>query len=166
MQNAEYWINKLNLLPHPEGGYYKQIYKSNEEILKAGLPKRYKSNRSFLTSIYYLLENNHISKFHKLKSDEIWYYHLGNPVKAHIFNEKGLYSENVLGKQIDKNQSPQVIFLKNSWFAAEVIQGNDDYSLIGCAVAPGFEFEDFELGKRENLQLKFPEYSELIDKFS
>ncbi len=165
MKNAEYWIKKLNLITHPEGGYYKEVFKSPEQLVKSGLPKRYKSERSFLTSIYYLLKNEHISKFHRLKSEEIWYYHAGNPVKLHVIRANGEYSEYLLGKNLEKNQTLQVIIPKLSWFAAEVITENDDYSLFGCAVAPGFEFEDFELANKEELMSLFPKYSYLIENF-
>ena len=166
MSEIQYWINKLGLIPHPEGGYYKETYKSNEFIGMEGLPERFQSPRAFLTSIYYLLENSDFSRFHRLKSDEIWYYHAGNPVKAHIIPENGNYIEKMLGPNPEKNQAFQLIIPQKSWFAVNVIPGNYNFALLGCAVAPGFEFEDFELARQGELLKKYPEHSEIIKKFS
>ena len=83
---AKYYIDKLKLIPHPEGGYYKEIYRSGEFISIKGLPKRYNSKRVFSTSIYFLLEGKQISRFHRLKSDEVWHFYDGNPVVLYILN--------------------------------------------------------------------------------
>lgn len=166
MNNAQYIINNLDLKSHPEGGYFKEIYRSEELINIEGLPERYSSSRAYMTSIYFLLKNGQISKFHKLNSDEIWYYHSGNPVKSHTILPDGSYSERVLGPGLNNNQKLQLLFPKNSWFAAEVIIDKFDYSLFGCAVAPGFEFEDFIIGKQKNLMTKYPQYEKIIEKLT
>lgn len=164
--NANYWIEKFNLIKHPEGGYYKEIYRSVEQIDCKALPGRYQTNRSFLTSIYFLLKLGQVSKFHKLQSDEIWYFHLGNPVKAYFMDANGKCYTKLLGLNIENDERPQMIFKKQTWFAAEILKGNHDYSLISCAVAPGFEFNDFELANKENMLKQFPGYAEIVLKFT
>lgn len=166
MKNADYWIAKLELLSHPEGGYYKEVFRSNEKIEANNLPERYTGPRTFYTSIYFLLKKNQLSKFHKLKSDEIWYYHAGNPVKIHTIDNKGKYHEKILGTDIEKKQSMQVIFTEGTWFAAEVIEQIYNYSLVGCMVAPGFEFEDFELADGNELVNLYPSHEDVIKNFT
>lgn len=156
-------IEKLNLLPHPEGGYYKEIYRSNEQITK--LSDRYSGERAFATSIYFLLNEDQKSNFHKLKSDELWYYHEGSSLSVYIINEEGILKTFKLGLDLDNDELPQLTIHKNSWFAAEV-NYKTSFCLMGCMVSPGFDFSDFELGKREELLEKFPEHSGLIRNFT
>lgn len=165
MLNAKTIVNKLELLPHPEGGYFKEVYRSNEIIKNNTLPERFSGDRNFGTSIYYLLEKKQFSTFHKLKSDETWHFYYGSPLLLHVLDENGNYKKIILGNDLAKNQVFQFTVLRNCWFAAEVSDKNS-FSLIGATVAPGFDFSDFEIGKREELILKFPEYKELIKKLS
>ena len=161
MNTAKDWITKLELLPHPEGGYYKEVYRANEKIDKAALPSRYSSERTFATSIYYLLKSGQFSSFHKLKSDETWHFYKGSPIAIYLISLAGKFEKIVLGDEIDKNQLLQYTIERETWFAAEPLEKNS-YSLIGCSVAPGFEFDDFQLGKRAELIMSFPKYSEII----
>lgn len=165
MLNAKTIVNKLELLPHPEGGYFKEVYRSNEIIKNSGLPERFIGDRNFGTSIYYLLEKKQFSTFHKLKSDETWHFYYGSPLLLHVLDENGNYKKIILGNDLAKNQVFQFTVLRNCWFAAEVSDKNS-FSLIGATVAPGFDFSDFEIGKREELILKFPEYKELIERIT
>ena len=87
MQTANYWIEKLNLKQHPEGGFYSETYRSKETISKDALPDRYTSNHSFGTAIYFLLRSEDVSAFHRLKSDELWFFHLGSPVEVVFLTE-------------------------------------------------------------------------------
>lgn len=161
MNTATDWIKKLELLPHPEGGYYKEVYRSDEKITKNSLPSRYSSERTFATSIYYLLQSGQFSSFHKLKSDETWHFYSGSPIAIYLISLSGSFEKVILGDEIDKAQLLQYTIERETWFAAEPLDENS-FSLIGCSVAPGFEFDDFELGKRDELLYAFPNYSDLI----
>jgi len=156
MKTAQDWIKKLNLLPHPEGGYYKEVYRSEEEIVAELLPGDRSGVRSVSTAIYFLLEGNDFSAFHRIKSDEIWHFYAGNQLIIYAIDEKGLLTEHPLNLEI-----PMQIIPKNNWFAAELADKNS-YALVGCTVAPGFDFDDFEMGDGGLLQLQFPQHTELI----
>ena len=162
---AQKYIEKLQLKLHPEGGYYKEIYRAGEIILAEHLPKRYKSSRNFSTSIYFLLEGNQVSNFHRLKSDEQWHFYDGSTIVLYVINENGNLNKNLLGRNIEKGESLQTIVKHNSWFAAELLDKRS-FALIGCTVAPGFDFNDFDLGKRDELINIFPQFRDLIIKFT
>lgn len=158
-KEARTYIKKLKLKKHPEGGYFREVYRSGEKIVADYLPKRYKSSRNFSTSIYFLLEGNQFSAFHILQSDELWHFYYGSDLKVYIINPEGDLIVKKLGRSEDAEF--QITIAKYSWFAAEV-EDKKYFSLFGCTVSPGFEFEDFELGKRELLLKKFPQYETLI----
>jgi predicted cupin superfamily sugar epimerase len=164
-QKAKIYIDKLDLRSHPEGGYFKEIYRSGEIILPEGLPKRLKKSRSVSTSIYFLLDGKQVSKFHRLKSDELWHFYDGSSVKIYIINDSGNLSKVILGKEVAKGEVFQSVIPAGHWFAAEVID-KDSFSLVGCTVAPGFEFEDFEIAGREELLKLFPIHEKFIIKFT
>jgi predicted cupin superfamily sugar epimerase len=160
---AKAYIKKLGLKKHPEGGYYREVYRSVEKILSGHLPKRYKSKRNFSTSIYFLLEGEQYSAFHLLQSDELWHYYDGSDVIVYIINKNGELSKKKLGKT--KGAEFQIVIEKHSWFAAE-LDDKKSFSLFGCTVSPGFEFEDFRLGDRKTLIKKFPQYISLIERLT
>lgn len=162
-EKAKYYIQKLQLKKHPEGGYYREIYRASEMFYIDQPKKSLKRNVS--TSIYFLLEGTQVSKFHKLKSDELWHFYDGASVKIYIIDEKGKLTEIVIGKKIENGEVFQTTIKKNNWFAAEVIN-KKSCALIGCTVSPGFEFSDFELGNRATLLEQFSEHKNLITKFS
>jgi predicted cupin superfamily sugar epimerase len=162
---AHKYIEKLQLKPHPEGGYYKEIYRAGEMILPEHLPKRYVSARNFSTSVYFLLEGNQVSHFHRLKSDEQWHFYDGSSIVIYVIDEGGNVNKILLGRKIERGESPQTVIKQNSWFAAE-LSDKTSFALIGCTVAPGFEFNDFELGKKDELIDKFPQLRELIYKLT
>lgn len=157
--DATYYIENLNLAPHPEGGYYTSSFASNEEM-KVG-----PANRKLFTSIYFLLETGDVSHFHRLKSDEIWYYHAGSPLTIHIIDEDGNYTEQKLGLDIENGEIPQAIVSKNTIFGSSLID-NNGFSLVGCMVSPGFDFEDFELFSQEELIKDYPDHIEVIKKLT
>ena len=165
MRTAGYWIKKLNLQKHTEGGYFSEIYRSAEEIKKEHLPARYSGARNHSTSIYFLLTSGEFSAFHRIKSDEIWHFYSGSPVTIHMINVKGNYTIAKLGSNPDMDEVFQFTIPHSTWFAASVKE-QDSYALVGCTVAPGFHFDDFELGKREELVRLFPEHEKVINKFS
>lgn len=164
MKDAHYWIEKLNLHEHPEGGFFVETYRSKERLNESKLPDRYKTSRVFGTSIYFLLTNQSVSNFHRLASDEIWHFHVGGCAKIHFINKEGEHSEHLVGANLDERMQLQVVIPKGTWFAAEVVQG--DFILVGCTVAPGFEFEDFELADRTELSSAYPQHSTLIERFT
>lgn len=161
IRTAEYYIQKLNLAPHPEGGYFKEIYRSTGVIRADCLAEEYGGNRNFCTSIYFLLKGNNISAMHRLRSDEIWHFYDGCPVQIISINEKGVLNEIILGKDLSKGESFQSVIPKNSWFGAELAD-KKSFALVGCTVSPGFEFEDFEIGKRKDLLKNFPGFERKI----
>jgi len=160
---ARAYIKKLQLKKHPEGGYYREVYRSGENILPDHLPKRYKSSRNFSTSIYFLLGGSQFSAFHLLKSDELWHFYDGSDLNVYIINPEGELIVRKLGRS--DNAEFQTTLEKHCWFAAEV-EDKKSFSLFGCTVSPGFEFEDFKLGKREFLLKKFPQHITLIQRLT
>ncbi len=159
--DADHIIRKFRLQPHPEGGYYSETYKSNETVRKQALPERYGSARSWSTCIYYMLKSGQASKFHRLKTDEIWHFYLGCPLEVFIIGEKGSLKTIRLGNNLMRQEIPQLIIPRNSWFAARPTEGGA-FSLIGCTVAPGFDFEDFEQADGKSLMKLYPEYKDII----
>jgi len=158
---AEYWIEHLELIAHPEGGFYKETYRSDEMVPKNGLPKRFETDRNFSTAIYFLLRSQDLSMFHRIKSDELWHYHAGTSLSIYVLTPDKVVTH-TLGPEVEKGQHPQVIIPANCWFGAKVNESNS-YVLTGCTVAPGFDFQDFELGKRTDLLKEFPQHSSIIE---
>jgi predicted cupin superfamily sugar epimerase len=154
-------IEQLNLVQHPEGGWYRETYRSNEMIPAQCLPERFDEDRSFCTAIYFLLGKNEISALHRIKSDEIWHYHAGTALTVHLFLEQGEHRAIKIGQDLVAGETYQFVVPAGCWFGAEVT-GEGDYSLVGCSVAPGFDFADFEMGSRDSLLKQFPEHTEII----
>jgi len=165
MNHAEYLIKELNLQPHPEGGYFKEVYRSTGEIDNDSLDSKYTGNRNYATSIYFLLISETFSAFHKINQDEIWHFYDGSPIKIHMISETGDYSNVVVGKDLEQGEKLQFVVPGGYWFAANVINQND-YSLVGCTVSPGFDFKDFQLADRNNLIAEFPKHKKLITKLT
>ena len=165
MKDINNWVEKLNLQAHPEGGMYRQTYKSHETILKAALPKRFTGDRLFSTAIYFFLNGDDFSAFHRIKQDELWHFYDGSALTIHIITPDATYSTLKLGINIDNDESPQQVVKAGSYFAVEINDKNS-YSLSGCTVAPGFDFADFDMPERGRLFKLFPLYKELITKFT
>ena len=164
MQTAEYWIQHLNLQPHTEGGFYREIFRSSTEIEPKQLPVGYDGPRRLATSIYYLLRSGDVSRFHRLRSDEMWYYHAGSGLKMILLDQEGNKHTRLLGPRIEKAEQLQVLIPAGTIFGAEVLV-TGSYGLCGCMVAPGFEFADFEVFEKEDLIQAYPKHAEIIDKF-
>ncbi len=160
--NAAFFIDKLGLEKHPEGGYFKEVYRSNEVLEK--LPKRFTGQRNIATSIYFLLNGNDKSHFHKIKSDETWHFYQGSSICIHMIDSDGNYSKALVGNNLNVGEQFQFTVPKNVWFAAELID-KSSFGLCGCSVAPGFDFADFELAKANELHIICPNQSELIKEF-
>lgn len=164
-KTAEYYIEKLNLQKHPEGGAFSEIYRSDEEISGEALPERFGAGRAFSTSIYFLLKGDEISSFHKIKSDELWHFYDGSSVTIYIIDEGGNLSSKKLGSNLEKGEMFQITVPKNCWFGAEV-NDKSSFSLMGCTVSPGFDFRDFELAKRKNMLEEFKNIGALINRLT
>jgi hypothetical protein len=158
-------ISNLGLVSHPEGGYYKNTFESKERISDNELSVNFEGQRKLYTSIYFLLTSEEVSHFHRLKSDELWYFHAGSPLTIHIIHENGEYEEIKLGMNLEKGEVPQALVPKNSIFGSSVLE-KDTYSLVGCMVSPGFEFKDFELFTQDELLLNYPQHEEIILKLA
>ena len=154
---ADYWIQKLNLQLHPEGGYYKETYRCNQLIQAEG----FDGNRSVSTAIYFLLDGATKSHFHRIKSDELWFFHEGAALEVLLLN--GTYLQIItLGKNPDLGETLQAIVPAGCWFGAR-LKDEKSYALVSCTVAPGFDFSDFELAKKEELKKSFPAHIQIID---
>ncbi len=165
MTRIEEIIKSLDLKSHPEGGYYKETYRSAGDINLDSLEKNYNGKRSYSTCIYFLLTSYDFSAFHKIKQDEIWHFHEGSPIQLHIISEKGVHQEYIIGNDFINGETPQLVVPGNHWFAASVTQDNS-YALVSCTVSPGFDFSDFILPTREELNEKFPQHVSLINEFT
>ena len=153
---AEQIIKSLKLLPHPEGGYYKEMYRSEQKVnLDSG------KSRNLSTSIYYLLENEDKSRFHRIESDELWFFHQGNPLEI-VSIQNGMLIKTVLGNNFENGEVPQAVIPARTWFASRV-KNNKGYALVSCTVAPGFDFDDFELADRDELIKEFPDLIKYIN---
>ena len=161
METLEALIEKLELQPHPEGGYFKETYRSEEVISKTCLPDVFQGERNYSTGIYYLLKSDDFSAFHRINQDEMWHFYLGDSITLSMISEEGILTTIEIGNDVLKGQSPQFVVPKDYWFAAKVQRPNS-YSLVGCTVAPGFDFNDFELASCKELVDKFPQHIEII----
>lgn len=164
MYSADYFIKKLNMISHPEGGFYKEVDVSEENITDKDLNVDFESTRNLWSSIYFLLGHGEVSNFHRLKSDEMWYYHGGSPLTIYMISPEGNLIETQLGLNIEKGEKPQVLVPKNYIFGSAM--NNEGHALVGCMVSPGFDFKDFELFKREDLLNKYPEHEDIINKLT
>jgi predicted cupin superfamily sugar epimerase len=156
-------IDRLELKKHPEGGFYKEVYRSIGES-KVDIDRGNIVIRNFATSIYFLITSDEFSAFHKIKQDEIWHFYQGNPITIHMLSKELGYQSKVVGHLQDTSE-PQFIVPANTWFATEVNRVNS-YALVGCGVAPGFNFDDFELAKKDELEKEYPEYKDIIALFT
>jgi len=164
-KDAEYWIRKLALEPHPEGGYFRQTYRANLVLAKESLPSEFTGARAVSTAIYFLLEGESFSAFHRLLSDELWHFYVGSVLVVHAIDEHGRYSEVLLGSDPDVGEALQAVVKAGCWFASEV-RDRKSFALVGCTVAPGYEFADFEMAKREELVVDYPQHRRVIDRLT
>jgi uncharacterized protein len=154
-------IQQFNLQPHPEGGWYKETYKSTELLPEAALPQRFSGDRSFSTAIYFLLEQGNFSAFHKIKSDECWHFYTGEPLIVYIINQQGTLNIIELGNDINNGHVFQYVVPANCWFASRPAAASN-FCFVGCTVAPGFDFEDFELADADELSKLYPQHRDII----
>ncbi|MFK8036984.1 MAG: cupin domain-containing protein [Crocinitomicaceae bacterium] len=153
-------VDHYKMEQHPEGGWYKEVYRSTDIIKNKNL-----ENRNILTSIYFLLTDKNCSKFHSIQSDELWYYHSGSGFTVHCLSPKGLYYTLKIGPNFLKGEVFQALVPKGTIFGSTV-EEKDGYSLVGCAVAPGFDFSDFRLHSADELLQKFPNDHHIIKRLT
>lgn len=162
-RDAAWWIDHLSLKSHPEGGSFRETYRADETYGGDALPSRYGgAARAVATSIYYLLERGQRSRLHRLASDELWYFHAGDPITLHLLDHAGGYRTRPLGLDVEAGEVPQLAIVRGTWFGATLEHGAQagaaGYSLVGCVVAPGFDFADFELADEAEILDQFPEH--------
>lgn len=161
MSRIKELIHKFDLQPHPEGGWYKQTYKSEERIPSEALPGRFGGDRTFGTAIYFLLEQGNFSAFHRIRSDECWHFYDGDALLIYVIFPGGELEIVSLGKNLEKGESFQYVVPANCWFASRPAPGSE-YCFVGCTVSPGFEFEDLDLANAGELGKIYPQHAELI----
>ena len=154
--DAKAYIDKLALLPHPEGGFYRETYRSISTQHYEG----FVGERNVCTAIYFLLNGKDKSHFHRIKSDEIWYFHDGATLELFILDENGLTTIHI-GKNLANGEVLQAVVPANTWFASKV-KNDEGFVLVSCSVAPGFSFEDFEMATVDALTQEFPHQIEII----
>jgi predicted cupin superfamily sugar epimerase len=154
-RDAAHWIRVLGLSPHPEGGHYRETWRSPETVAKAALPGRFDGPRALGTAIVYLLPAGETSMLHRLRADEVWHLYDGGPLHLHLLHPDKGHERIVLGRDVERGEVLQAVVPHGTWFGAETPAGTD-FALVGCTVAPGFEFTDFELGSRRALLAEFP----------
>jgi predicted cupin superfamily sugar epimerase len=157
--NAQYLIDHLGLSPHPEGGFYRVTYTSDLTISRNALPSRFQGDRAVSTAIYFLLDGEDFSALHRIAADELWHFYAGSTLIVHVIDPEGNASELLLGEEF------QAVVKAGCWFGATV-QDPMGFALVGCTVAPGFDFADFELGKRADLVRTYPAHRELIERLT
>jgi predicted cupin superfamily sugar epimerase len=159
---ANDWIEKLGLLPHPEGGWYREVYRSHEIIDQDALPDRFSGARSYSTAIYFLLTAGEISRLHRIRQDEIWHFYDGDTLSLYRIRPDGEKITHKLGTAEDA--LPLAVVPAGDLFGAEV--SGAGYTLLGCTVAPGFDFDDFEMPSRDEIYQQFPQHAELIQRLT
>lgn len=144
MKTAKYWVDKLELQKHPEGGWFKEVYRSDEIIPQLSLDEPFTGDRNVSTSIYYLLECDDFSAFHRIKSDELWHFYTGTSAIEILWIKEGELMKSKVGSNFEEGERFQEVIPKDTWFAAR-LRNKTGFALLGCTVAPGFHFNDFEL---------------------
>lgn len=160
-QSAQFWIDRLQLRQHPEGGYFRQTYAAEVSLPLSCLPVGFTGERAASTAIYFLLEKGNFSAFHRIRSDEVWHFYVGDPVEIVVLDQHGAVETIHLGSQVDREQTLQAVVRAGNWFASRLFRSGS-LALVGCTVAPGFHFDDFELARRDELTAAYPQHRELI----
>lgn len=162
MKPASYWIEKYNLLPHPEGGYYAETYRASETFAQTALPARFSGDRAFSTGIYFLLESHNFSAFHRIQADEMWHFYAGEALEVFVIDPKtGELNVIRLGNNPENGETFQAVVPAGAWFGSRPASGSK-YALVGCTVAPGFDFADFEMAECAALSQLYPQHAGLI----
>ncbi len=164
-KTAQALIEKLGLEAHPEGGFFKETYRSAGVISQSDLGGDYTGSRNYSTAIYFMLTSDAFSAFHRIRQDEFWFFHQGAPITFHTITAEGDYTVQTIGNEIDKGHVPQLVVKGGDWFAAE-IQDDNEFALVSCTVSPGFDFADFELATKKELTELYPLYADIISQLT
>lgn len=160
---AAYWVDKYTMQAHPEGGYFAETYRSTEQIPHSALPERFTGARAFGTAIYFLLESHHISALHRIEADELWHFYTGGTLEVFVIHPATGELEVIrLGSNPEAGEVFQAMVPAGAWFGSKPAEGSA-YSLVGCTVAPGFDFAGFELAERQALMADFPQHRQVIE---
>lgn len=143
---AQKWIDLLELIPHPEGGFYRETYRNSVHV-DAG-----KGPRNLSTAIYFLIPGGIATGWHAVSSDEMWHFYAGDPVVLERLDLQGNFYRHLLGNDLELGQRPQALIPHSEWQRA---YSSGSWSLCGCTVQPGFDFRDFELISSEKLAARF-----------
>ena len=154
-------VKTLDLLPHPEGGFYKETYRSPVKLSQQCLPADFQGERNIATGIYFLIEKGNFSALHKIKSDETWHFYVGDALEVIEIDEAGNLKTTHIGPDILKGETFQYTVKANTWFGSRVAHPGQ-FSLVGCTVYPGFDFNDFEIAQRHDLINQFPQHEIII----
>ncbi len=165
MDEIHYWIDRFHLQPHPEGGFYRETYRAPLTIEKSALPAGFKGARNASTAIYFLVDGENFSAFHRIAADEMWHFYAGSALAVEVIDPAGKYSQMLIGKNPDAGETFQAVVPAGCWFASHVKDGHS-YSLVGCTVAPGFDFDDFEIAGRAELTAQYPQHRALIERLT
>lgn len=152
-------VEALGLVPHPEGGHYAETFRSALSVVSSAHPDQRRAS----TAIYFLLAAGEFSAFHRVRSDEVWHHYAGDVLELHTIDASGVHERRLLGVDLVWGERPQIVIPAGVWQAARPRPGSAGYVLVGCTVAPGFEFVDFEMPDRAMLQREFPEHRALIE---
>ena len=158
---ADEIIRRLDLMPHPEGGNYREIHRSSLTVEHAGAAGGTGVRRAAVTAIYFLIEAGDFSAFHRVRSDEVWHLYAGGPLELHLIDQHGAYRMATMGLELAEGQEPQVVVPANVWQAARPAPGAA-WALCGCTVAPGFDFVDFSMPGRRQMELYFPDLVDVV----
>ncbi|MBI2807338.1 MAG: cupin domain-containing protein [Planctomycetes bacterium] len=162
MSTADELIRHLGLQPHPkEGGFFRETYRAAESFAPPALPGRYVGTRSASTAIYYLLTPKTFSALHRLQTDEIFHFYLGDPVRMLQLHPDGSSQTLLLGNDVLAGQHPQVVVPRGVW-QGSLLEPGGAFALLGCTVAPGFDYVDYEHGNRDALSVQYPSAIEMI----
>lgn len=159
MHTTQYWIDRLNLQPHPEGGFFRETYRASLAIAAFG------GSRSASTAIYFLLAGEEFSALHRLAADEVWHFYAGSALLVHSIDPDGDHSVVKLGQNPEARERFQCVVPAGCWFGS-CLARPDTYALVGCTVAPGFDFADFEMARRGELLTHYPQHREVIEKLT
>jgi uncharacterized protein len=162
--DAQRWIDRLHLEPHPEGGFYRQTYRASLTLPNFALPG-YTGDRAASTAIYFLLAGDQFSAFHRLRSDELWHFYAGSSLVVHVIEPGGNYRQLLLGSNYAADEQFQAVVPAGCWFGSSLRQP-DTFALVGCTVAPAFDFADFEIAKRDELAAQYPQYRSIIERLT
>jgi predicted cupin superfamily sugar epimerase len=165
MSDAQTWIDRLDLSPHPEGGYYRETYRADLSLPAAALPERFDGARDAAALIYFLLPAGAFSALHRIRQDEAWHFYAGAPIALHQIRPDGTHEAVVLGRAVEEGQRLHTVVPAGTWFGATVGDGAE-FALAGCTTAPAFDFADFALADRAALTAQHPQHRALIERLT